>query len=66
MPDADMTALLRMVLDDVCADVPASETAIRQRVAARLREAARRKDCSLADLKQAGRDALSHAPTMWP
>ncbi|WP_027553722.1 hypothetical protein [Bradyrhizobium sp. Cp5.3] len=66
MSDADMTALLHKVLDEVCADVPASETATRERVAARLREAARRDDCSVEDLKRAGCDALCRAPTMWP
>lgn len=64
MPDAELIALLRMVLDEVCADI--AETTIRERVAARLREAARRDDCSVEDLKRAGREALSRAPTMWP
>ena len=66
MPDAEMAALLRAVLDEVCADVPWSETATRERVAASLSEAARMGHCSTEDLRRAGRDALIRAPTMWP
>lgn len=65
MSDAELTALLRTVLDEVCANVPSSDAVTRLRVAAKLREAFRDKRCSLEDLKQAGRDALTSAPTMW-
>ena len=65
MPDTDIAAL-RAVLDEICADVPASETATRERVAAKLGEAARQDGCSLEDLRRAGRDAVIRAPTMWP
>ncbi|MBR0858387.1 hypothetical protein [Bradyrhizobium liaoningense] len=61
----ELAALLRAVLDEVCANVPSSDAATRQRVAARLRETLRGDRCSLEDLKQAGRDALISAPTMW-
>ena len=64
MPDTDIAAL-QAVLDEICADVPASETATRERVAAKLREAARGDRCSLEDLRRVGRDALIRAPTMW-
>lgn len=65
MPDAEMAALLRVVLDEVCAEIPPWDTAARERVAARLRAAAREDRCSLEDLKRAGWDALTRAPTMW-
>ncbi|MDA9405600.1 MULTISPECIES: hypothetical protein [unclassified Bradyrhizobium] len=65
MPDAEMAALLQAVLDEVCADVPAWDTTTRERVAIRLRATARQDRCSLEDLKRAGRDALTRAPTMW-
>jgi len=63
--DAELTALLCAVLDEVCADVPASDAATRVRVAAKLREASRSERRSIDDLKQIGRDALTSAPTMW-
>jgi DNA-binding transcriptional ArsR family regulator len=66
MPDAEMAALLRAVLDDVCADLAPSETATRERVAARLSDLVRSGRCSVNDLRRAGRDALIRAPTMWP
>jgi hypothetical protein len=66
MPDAEMAALLRAVLDEVCADISWSETTTRERVAARLSEAARMGHSSAEDLRRVGRDALSRAPTMWP
>lgn len=47
MPDADMVSLLMAVLDDVCADVAPSDTAMRRRVAAKLSEAAQAATCSL-------------------
>jgi hypothetical protein len=53
MPDADIAAL-QAVRDEICADVPASETATRERVAAKLREAACEDCCSLEDLRRAG------------
>lgn len=65
MPKAEMAALLRVVLDEVCADIPPWDTTTRERVAARLRAAARENRCSLEDLKQAGRHALTGTPTMW-
>lgn len=55
MPDAEVAALLRVVLDQVCAEIPPWDTATRERVAARLRAAAREDRCSFEDLKRAGR-----------
>ncbi|WGD50448.1 hypothetical protein QA641_33385 [Bradyrhizobium sp. CB1650] len=65
MPDAELTSLLRAVLDEVCADVPLSAIATRERVAAKLREAVQSGRCLPEDLRQVGRDALTSAPTMW-
>lgn len=65
MPDADMVFLLRTVLDEICANVAPSDTAMRERVAAKLRDAAQAASCSIEDLKRAGRDELMRAPTMW-
>ncbi|WP_298876162.1 hypothetical protein [uncultured Bradyrhizobium sp.] len=65
MPDAEMTALLQAVLDEVCADVPPWDATTRARVAMRLRATARQDSCSPEDLQRAGRDALIRAPTMW-
>jgi hypothetical protein len=65
MPDADMASLLRAVLDEIWAEISPTETATRERVAAKLREAARADRCSLEDLKRAGREGLTRTPTMW-
>lgn len=66
MPDAEMTALLRAVLDEVCAEIPPWDTTTRERVAARLNDLVRLEQRSVDDLKRAARDALIRAPTMWP
>lgn len=66
MPHAEMAVLLRAVLDEVCAEIPLSDTTTRERVSAKLNDLARSGLCSLDDLKRAGRDALIRAPTMWP
>ena len=66
MPDAEMTALLQAVLDEVFADIPAWDTATRERIATRLRDVVHSGRSSVDELKQAGRGALIRAPTMWP
>ena len=66
MFDAATTALLRAVLDEVCENVARHETGARTRVASRILEAATQGEISPDRLKQAGREALSDAPTMWP
>ncbi|MBR0774614.1 hypothetical protein JQ625_07215 [Bradyrhizobium diazoefficiens] len=63
MPDMDIGAS-QAVLDEICADVPASAT--RECVAAKLRQATHRNGCSIEDLRHAGRGVLIRAPTMWP
>ncbi|GLR87664.1 hypothetical protein GCM10007857_43750 [Bradyrhizobium iriomotense] len=65
MLDAPTTALLRVVLDDVCKNLSPYETGTRALVASKILEAAttgeRRPDC----LKQIGRDAISKTPIIW-
>ncbi|ULL01514.1 hypothetical protein [Bradyrhizobium sp. I71] len=65
MFDQAMKALLRAVLDEVCANVSRSEMGARTHVASKILEAANRGEISPEDLKQIGRKALSQAPTMW-
>ena len=64
MLDADTTALLRAVLDEVCENVSRYETMARTHVASKILEAARSGETSVANLRQVGRKALSDAPTM--
>jgi hypothetical protein len=66
MPHAEMAALLRAVLDEVCAEIPPWDSTTRERVAAKLSDVVRSGSCSVDDLKRAGREALTRAPTMWP
>jgi hypothetical protein len=65
MFDAEKTALLRAVLDEVCEGLPGNETGVRVHVAFRILEAAKRGNASFEILKSVGRRALSEAPTMW-
>lgn len=65
MFDTATTALLRTVLDEVCADVSRYETGARTHVASTILEAARQGMRSPDDLKAAGRQALTRAPSMW-
>jgi hypothetical protein len=65
MSDPETAALLRAVLDKVCANISQSETSVRTRVASRLLEAARQGTPSMSDLLDAGRAALHEPPTMW-
>lgn len=62
MFDTETTALLRAVLD-VCESISQRETA-RTHVTSKMLEGATRGDIAPEALKQVGRDALSHAPTM--
>jgi hypothetical protein len=65
MPDAETTALLRAVLDEVCASLSPFDASTRTDVASKLLETARNGRLSLDDLKQAGQEALLRCPTMW-
>ena len=65
MFDPETAALLRAVLDELCENVPQFETSTRTRVASKILEAATKGEWSIDDLKEAGREALHDAPTMW-
>lgn len=65
MFDPETAALLRTVLDELCEKVPQLETSTRTRVASKILEAATKGEWSIDDLKEAGREALDDAPTMW-
>ncbi|MEY9753844.1 hypothetical protein [Bradyrhizobium yuanmingense] len=65
MLDTATTALLRAVLDEVCESVSQSEIGARTHVASKILEAATKGEISPEGLRKVGRDALSHAPTMW-
>ncbi|MET4745203.1 hypothetical protein ABIF64_001619 [Bradyrhizobium japonicum] len=65
MFDTATTALLRAVFDEVCEGLPHREIGARTHVASKILEAATRGELSPEDLRQVGRKALSHAPTMW-
>lgn len=65
MFDAEITALLRAVLDEVCENVSKYETGARTHVASKILEAATRGETSVEDLKRVGRSALESASMMW-
>lgn len=64
MFNTETTALLRAVLEEVCEDIPVSETGIRTHVATKLLEAAARGHLSTDVLMTTGRQALNPL-TMW-
>ncbi|WP_246773861.1 hypothetical protein [Bradyrhizobium diazoefficiens] len=64
MFDMETTALLRAVLEEVCENIPVSETGARTHVASKLLEAAAQGQVSTDVLRTAGRKALNQ-PTMW-
>lgn len=59
MFSAETTALLRAVLEEVCEDIPVSETGARTHVASKILEAAAEGQLSSEALKTAGRRALN-------
>jgi hypothetical protein len=65
MPDAETAALLRAVLDEVCAGISPSDTVTRTHVASSLLEKTGQANSSLDDLRQAAMNALRRPPTMW-
>ena len=65
MFDAQTTALLRAVLNEVCEDVSRYENGVRAHVASKILEAAKRGETSADDLRKAGKIASQAAPTMW-
>lgn len=64
MFDADTTALLRAVLEEVCENISIYETGARTHVASKILEAASNGQLSIDELKAEGQKALN-APTMW-
>jgi hypothetical protein len=64
MFDAETTALLRAVLDEICENVSQYETGARTHVASKILKAVTRGETSVEDLKQIGRNALDGAPTI--
>ncbi|XDV61303.1 hypothetical protein AB8Z38_30035 [Bradyrhizobium sp. LLZ17] len=66
MFDAETTALLPAVLEEVCQNVCRRETTARTHVASKILKAATRGETAMSNLKQVGRRALGEAPTMWP
>lgn len=65
MHDAETVAVLRAVLDELCANLATSDTGTRTHVASKLLKTARRGPSSIDDLKEAGKGALKQPPTMW-
>jgi hypothetical protein len=65
MFDAQTTALLRSVLDEVCDGISRYETGVRAHVASQILEAARQGEITIDGLRQVGIKALTRAPTMW-
>ena len=64
MLDAKTAALLRTILDELCAGLSRSDVSTRTSVASKLLEAVRQGP-SDDDLKKAGREVLRSPPTMW-
>lgn len=65
MFNAETTALLRAVLDEVCENASRYDTGARAHVASKILEAATNGERSVDDLKRAGRSAFNKAPSMW-
>ena len=65
MPDAQTTALLRAILDELCCDIPRFDSSTRTSVASQLLATVQQGKSSIEDLKRAGKVALRRPPTMW-
>lgn len=61
MPDAETAALLRAVLDEVCASVSLQDTSTRTNVASKLLETVKQGTPSVEDLRRVGKRVL-HSP----
>lgn len=64
-PDPETAALLRAVLEELCATVSPSDARVRTDVASGLLEAIKQGAPSVDELKKVGREALRQPPTMW-
>jgi hypothetical protein len=65
MPDAETAAVLRAVLEELCASISPFDARTRVDVASTLLEASRHGRPSIDDLRAAGRGVLLRTPTMW-
>lgn len=64
MFDPDTRELLRTILDEVCLHIDQHQTATRTHVAVQILAAAGG-ESTPENIREAGRDALKSAPTMW-
>ena len=65
VPDAQTSALLRAILDELCCDIPPFDASTRTNVASQLLATMQQGQSSIEDLKRAGRVVLRRPPTMW-
>lgn len=65
MLDAETTALLRAVLDEVCASISLSDTSTRTNVASKLLEAVKQGTPSADDLRIVGQQVLLQPSAQW-
>jgi len=65
MPDTKTAALLRSLLDELCAQLPNFDADTKINVASKLLEAVEQGRSSVDDLRAAGKEALRDPPTMW-
>lgn len=65
MLDAETTALLRAVLDEVCASISLSDTSTRTNVASKLLEAVKQGTPSADDLRRVGQQVLLQPSAQW-
>jgi len=65
MFDPEVTALLRTILDEVCADLSEFEPGRKALVASKLLESASKGELSADTLRSVGRRALKVTPSMW-
>ena len=65
MFSSETTALLRTVLDEVCAGVAERETSKKALVASKLLESASKGERDANALRSVGRRALRSVPSMW-
>jgi hypothetical protein len=65
MPDIKTAALLRSLLDELCAQLPKFDADTKINVASKLLEAVEQGRSSVDDLRAVGKEALRHPPTMW-
>lgn len=65
MPDTRTAALLRSLIEELCAQVPKFDADTKINVASKLLEAVEQGRSSVDYLRAAGEEALRQPPTMW-